>query len=103
MIKFGFNSSQLKTLANDLAVVLGVHFEAHESDFRGGEYFRAETPQTTLFLQTNYDPVDHEPFEHDWPQKHAVLYIDGLDERDSRLLVDRLNSKAHELGANQIR
>jgi len=99
MIKFGFTSTELAPLARDLGTRISVHFEAHESDFRGGEYFRAETPQGTLFLQTNYDPVEREPFEDDWPERQAVLYLDGLDDQAWKPIVERLRAVGDELGA----
>lgn len=102
MIRYGFNSTDLEKLAIELSPILGVRFQPHESDFRGGAYYRAETARATLFLQTNYDPVDKEPFERDWPERQALLYIDGLDDQQCQLLSDRVASKSRELGATGL-
>jgi hypothetical protein len=102
MIKFGFRKTQLAHLARDLEPRIGVRFEAHEADFRGGEYFRAETQQGTLILQTNYDLVAREPFEDDWPERQAVLYLDGLDDQVWKPFVERLEALGDELGATWL-
>jgi hypothetical protein len=102
MIRYGFNSTDLESLASELSPILEVLFQPHESEFRGGAYYRAETPRATLFLQTNYDLVDKEPFERDWPERQALLYIDGLDDQQCRLLSDRVAGKSRELGATGL-
>jgi hypothetical protein len=102
MIRYGFNSTDLDSLASDLSPILGVRFRPHESDCRGGAYYRAETAHVTLFLQTNYDLIDQTPFECDWPERQALLYIDGLDGQQCQFLSDRVASKSQELGATGL-
>src|SRR5437016_601565 len=97
MIKFGFNSIELAPLARQLEVLLSIQFEAHESDFRGGEYYRVDCPQGAMRLQVNYDPVDRNAFEADWPEKWAILYLDGIDDGAWTAVVERLNASSREL------
>jgi hypothetical protein len=102
MIKFGFNSSDLAPLAQQLEALLGIRCEAHESDFHGGEYYRAECAQGTVRLLVNYDPVDREVFEADWPEKRAILYLDGTDDSAWTAVVERLRAASNELGASYL-
>lgn len=81
MIKFGINSTDLESAAQALGALLNMRFARHESDFRGGDYYRAESQQGTLFLQKNYDPVDQEPFESGWPADQVVIYLDGAEDQ----------------------
>ena len=80
MIKFGINSNDLKSAASTIGAALKVEFCLHESSFRGGDYYRAETPSGTMFLQNNRDVLDNEPFEANWPMDQLVLYFDGADD-----------------------
>ncbi len=98
MLKFGFASTKLAPLAMRLGSCLGVGFQPHESDFRGGAHFRAETPQGTMFLQTNLDAIDQAPVEQHWPLLGSVLYLDGPDDRSWQPMVERLLAAKNELG-----
>jgi hypothetical protein len=102
MIKFGFNSVDLEPLARRLESVLGVRLDPHESDFHGGEYYRGESRSGPVLLKTNYDPVDQEPFESSWPEKQAILYLDGADDSEWRDTVRRLRAIADEFGAKYL-
>jgi len=92
MIKFGINSTDLESTAQNVGSVLAISFWPHESDHRGGNYYRAEAPQGTIFIQRNYDPLDQEPFEAGWPRDQIVLYFDGLDDKAWRTSVLALES-----------
>jgi hypothetical protein len=69
MLRFGFTSTLLKQATQNLEMLLNVHFELHENEFRGGDYYRAELPYGALLVQINYDLLDKEPFDKDWPEK----------------------------------
>jgi hypothetical protein len=90
MIKFGINTTELSGAAHILGMVLDVNFVLHDSDFRGGDYYRAESARGTLFLQKNFDPIDEEPFESGWPPDQIILYLDGTDDECWELTVDML-------------
>ena len=77
MIKVGINSTDLGLVARVLGSALDVEFVAHESDYRGGNYYRAQAAEGTLLLQTNYDLIDDETFESARPERAVVLYLDG--------------------------
>ncbi len=101
MIKLGIKSTDLNSAAEALARALHVSFVRHESDFRGGDYFRAETKEGTILLQTNYDPVDRESFEAAWPRDQLVLYFNGLDDRAWDNLASAATTQC-DLGATPI-
>jgi len=94
MIKFGINSTNLCSAASAIETALNVVFQPHESDSRGGEYFRAETTYGTIFLQKNRDVLDDEPFEASWPIDQLVLFFDGLDAQAWESYSERLRSLA---------
>ena len=83
MITLGINSNDLEAIAPVIAAALGLQFRPHESSFRGGNYYRAETVHGTVLLQSNCDAdaVSEEPFEDDWPIDRLVLYFQGHDDR----------------------
>ena len=101
MIKFGIKSKDLGSAAQALGAALHVNFLPHESDFRGGDYYRAETPKGTLFLQKNYDRLDEEPFESAWPASDLILYFDGLDDQAWNPFTATVEALA-QLGATRL-
>lgn len=80
MIKFGVKSANLRQTAETLGVLLNAEFVLHESSFRGGDYYRLETDLGLLILQGNYDPLDREAFEANWPVQNLVLYLEGIED-----------------------
>ena len=85
-----------------MEALLGIRFEAHESDFHGGECYRAEFPQGTVRLQVNHDPAYHEAFEADWPEKRVILYLDGTDDSAWTAQIERLRAASNELGLSYL-
>jgi hypothetical protein len=98
MLRFGFTSTQLTHVTQHLETLFNVHFELHESDWRGGDYYRAELPYGEILVQNNYDLMDKEPFEEDWPEKRVIVYLDGGDDKDWSVLVEKLCSAGETLG-----
>ena len=78
MLKYGLRSSNLEEAAGDIGQLLKIVFKPHSSAYRGGDYFRAEVPEGTVYLQCNFDPMDNEPFELTWPPDQLLLCFDGL-------------------------
>ena len=102
MIKFGFNSTQLEPIARDLEALLKIRFKLHESDYCGGDYYRAEVASGLICLQKNYDLIDEEPFETEWPNGYAILYLDGLDDQEWESFVKRFQAAAQQIGATYL-
>ena len=92
MVTWGINSNDLEPTAAVLSAALDLPFKPHESSFRGGVYYRAETAQGTVLLQRNCDAdaVSEEPFEDDWPIDRLVLYFEGRDYKAWAPYIERL-------------
>ena len=80
MLKYGLRSLSLQEAAASVSDLLGVSFELHDSSFLGGDYFRAEVPEGTIYVQPNLDPLDDEPFEASWPPDQFLLCFAGLED-----------------------
>jgi hypothetical protein len=80
MPTYGLRSPNLQEAAVSISKVLGVSFELHDSSFYGGDYFRAEVAEGTIYIQPNLDILDDEPFEASWPSDQFLLSFDGLDD-----------------------
>lgn len=80
MLKYGLRSQSLQQAAASVSALLGVSFELHDSSFRGGDYFLAEVPEGTIYVQSNFDALDDEPFDESWPSDQFLLCFAGLDD-----------------------
>ncbi len=77
---YGLISSDLEKLAQDLGQILGVTFSLHESSYRGGDYYRSGMPgQEEFILQSNYDQIEDEVVEPEFPTYAALLYVGPTD------------------------
>lgn len=90
MLKYGVRAQSLRQAAASIGELLKVSFELHDSCFFGGDYFCTSVPEGTIYIQTNYDVLDNEPFEASWPSDQFLLCFSGLEdakwERYIRLL-----------------
>jgi|RhiMetdeSRZDD1v2_1073273.scaffolds.fasta_scaffold925405_2 hypothetical protein len=77
---YGFTSDNLDKLAESLGRTLGVTFSLHESSYRGGDYYRSGTPgQEEFVLQSNYDQIEDEIAEPEFPKYSTLLYVGPTD------------------------
>lgn len=61
-----------------LEELLTLQFEARESDYQNGEYFRAGNKTAEHFeLKKNADPFDGDPVEMKFPEFPTLLYINA--------------------------
>ena len=74
---FGSTSLALLDATALLAQVLGKQFVLHDSDYRGGEYFRLEHEGVTLVLQRNFADEEGVLTESSHQSVQLVLYLDG--------------------------
>ena len=98
MMKFGFSSTKLEPVAKALEAALKVRFDLHESSFRGGDYYLADGAPVKLFLQTNYDLLDKDPFEENWPSGQTILYVPGADTEAGKSFVEALRVAIQKMG-----
>ncbi|GAA5005718.1 hypothetical protein [Actinopolymorpha pittospori] len=71
--------SDLGTVAGELERTLGVTFELHDSDWRGGDYLRTAgwwTPDSETFLVQRNQDLD-EPAEAEHAEYPTLLYVES--------------------------
>ena len=87
---YGVRADTLAQAGAVLARVLPLHFVAHESDSRGGNYHRAEASGGEVFLQPNQDVLDGSSFEEEWPSDGLILRLDGPQGADWTSIMNAL-------------
>lgn len=76
---YGIRSADLEQTKQQIEAALGVKFQRHESDYRGGDYFRCEDSiMGCLILQRNIDVIDNAPAIEGFSQWPILLYTFGL-------------------------
>jgi hypothetical protein len=95
MITFGLTYTDIRHASSEIAAALGLNFAAHESSFRGGDYYRAEMQEGWIYVQSNLDVLDNTAFESEWPIEQILLILDGPidDWKDVRKKVSLLESR----------
>ena len=72
---YGCRLSLIET-KNQLETSLAIHFEARESTYQGGKYFRAGNRVAEHFeIKENLDSYDGEPLEQEFPGYPILLYV----------------------------
>ena len=74
---FGASGVELDAVRSMVKQALGASLEAHQSDYRGGDYFQSEMSGTKLVLQENFMEEDGEVTEAQYPDANVLLYLDG--------------------------
>ena len=76
---YGFPSADIVEAKCLLEQALDIKFEAHDSDYQGGEYFRnGKTTDENFVLKRNIDPYDSEPAELSFPKHPILFYINDI-------------------------
>lgn len=74
---FGASALELDAARTVLEQVLGTVLETHESEYRGGDYFRLEKDGAEFVLQANFLEDDGETAEAEYPDADVLLYVSG--------------------------
>ena len=75
---YGSTSQALDDIRSSVEKALGVTFEARESSYQGGDYYRYGPAAGEHFvLKSNVDPYDGEPAETRFPQYPTLLYVNS--------------------------
>lgn len=90
MLKYGLRAPSLKAAAEQVSELFRIPFRLHSSSYRGGDYFRAEVPEGTVYVQPNFDALDDEAFESSWPSDQFLICFDGLDDEKWRPYTNQL-------------
>ncbi len=73
---YGFSTTKLDPLREQIEKALGLQMELHESSYRGGDYYQQKLPgDGSLILQRNYDPIEKEWAEPEYQQAGALLHV----------------------------
>jgi len=90
---YGFLSTDIDEAKNILEAALDIKFEAHDSSYQGGDYFRiGKTTDEHFVLKRNVDPYDDEPAEMSFPEHPILFYVN--DTSRSADLQGRMAQKA---------
>ncbi len=78
-VLYGFDESDIERVRRLVEGAIGIELSAHESIYRGGDYYLLEDSRVEFFLQSNYDCLDDELAELDFPEVGVLLYLEGQE------------------------
>jgi hypothetical protein len=88
-ILFGFVAGTLESISSEVSMALGVKFHLHDSQFRGGDYYRFESGRELYILQRNNDGGSpDERAEEEFGNYPILLYIETQE--SGTAFIDRL-------------
>lgn len=91
---YGFAELDLEGARSLLERALEVELRPHDSLYRGGDYYLLKEPDAELILQQNYDCLDDDLAESDFPAARVLLYVDG--ERRAQEIAELLGARIPE-------
>jgi hypothetical protein len=74
---YGFRQPELESARSLVELALGVKLSPHDSLYRGGNYYLLKEVGAELILQRNYDLLDKDLAEPEYPDTRVLLYVDG--------------------------
>jgi hypothetical protein len=88
---YGFTGSDIDAIRTAIETAAKFKFSAHESSYRGGDYYLLENGEERLTLQRNLDLMEDEPVEPDFPESKTLLYVEATERPDffARLVSDQ--------------
>ena len=91
-VLYGFSGMDLERERELVEDGLKVPLAAHESYYRGGDYYRFNGDDVTLILQENYDCIGDGLEEPDFPRFNVLMGLEGrrLPELE-RLVAERVS------------
>jgi hypothetical protein len=88
-------SPEIELARSTLEGIVGCKLAVHQSDYRGGDYFRCEVDRVELVLQENFIEDDGEPTEAAFASDKLLVYLDGPDDSVEKLCARLLAGDAH--------
>jgi len=76
---YGFDELDIEKAKSLIEGVLEVVLSPHDSLYRGGNYYLLKEANAELILQRNYDCLDQDLAEAEFPEAGVLLYLDGND------------------------
>ena len=91
---YGFAELDLEGARSLVERALEVELQPHDSLYRGGDYYLLKEKDADIILQQNYDCLDHELAESNFPSARVLLYVDG--ERRAEEIAELLGARLPE-------
>jgi hypothetical protein len=77
---FGFRGNDLEKTREAVEAALGIRMDLHESDYCCGEYYRfGDAGAEHFVLQKNFDDVEGEWTEPEFPSYDFLLYVNETE------------------------
>lgn len=87
---YGFGKDDLELVRAEVQRMLGVCFEEHESSYLG-QYYLAKTEQgETLQLMANFNPVEQELNEPEFPDMPVLVHITDIRDEERSMQIRML-------------
>jgi len=74
---YGFVNTDLEDARGIVEAVTGRRLAPHESFYHGGDYYRLREGDAELILQRNYDCLDDDLAESEFPDADVLIYLAG--------------------------
>lgn len=90
---YGQRDSDLKKALSAIQQALSIRFEAHQSYYRGGEYYKFSSHDGENFiLQKNFNSIEAEWTERDFEEMGVILYVNETErsEKLEKLLTETI-------------
>ena len=75
---FGTDLGDMEVVRTDLEQRLGCRFVARESLYVGDYYLAEMSGEGRVKIRRNLDPLDHEPYELQFPDHDILIYMDEV-------------------------
>jgi hypothetical protein len=96
---YGFSEADLDKVKGLVEQVTGRKLRPHHSLYRGGDYYRLEEGGVELVLMANYDCLDEDLAEMEYPESKVLAYLS-----DGELANEiALQLSGRDLGARLLR
>ncbi len=80
---YGVFADNIEAARSLVERTIGLEFQAHESSYRGGAYFRLyDVGREHFILQRNYDDFEGEWFEQKYREVPFILYVNDTRRSD---------------------
>jgi hypothetical protein len=92
---YGFPESALETVRASVEQALGIALVKHNTIYRGEHYVCGECGAETFLLQANWEAIDGELMEDQFPDMGVLLYVHSSDRTTQieRLLTSRTSAR----------
>lgn len=91
---YGFVETDLEKVRVVLELATGELMVPHDSLYHGGDYFLMREAGVEVILQRNYDCLDEDLAEYEFPDAKILVYLSGEERAEE--IADRLLAQVPE-------